>query len=378
MISDPLGMDSRLFYLDGKNNYNNPCPMHADAATPEARDNAAEWLAHIVDMLGAEASGMVTLRPDGGHDLVVDGLSARAIAEYRDRYGRLDPLPTLLAARPAGRALVIDTTTHPAYVAQREFSAGYLRPHGIDHIIAAQWQQPDGGRRFIGVQRFHGSAPFTIEQGKELDRIIRHWRIGSAHPPPQGLGKWSARAADCRRRCDIAAQLAIALVVVDAHLDVVWANPAAREEQGSVWSVLFGGCGKNSADFAAGRRLQELTHTCLRQYARAEALVVATDGTWFATATPLDGKPGLVLLRLTAVRQLGRGIRARLQRLFGLTPAEADMTEILAKGESLEAIAEVRGVSVDTVRTQLRTVFKKTGMHRQAELVSAVGRLAQG
>jgi len=52
------------------------------------------------------------------------------------------------------------------------------------------------------------------------------------------------------------------------------------------------------------------------------------------------------------------------------------MTARLANGESLEAIAEARSVCVDTVRTQLRTVFKKTGTHRQGELVCAVGRLA--
>jgi DNA-binding CsgD family transcriptional regulator len=64
------------------------------------------------------------------------------------------------------------------------------------------------------------------------------------------------------------------------------------------------------------------------------------------------------------MHHLGRGVRGRLQRLFGLTPAEAEMTARLANGESLEAIAEARNVCVNTVRTQLRTVFKKTGTHR--------------
>ena len=52
------------------------------------------------------------------------------------------------------------------------------------------------------------------------------------------------------------------------------------------------------------------------------------------------------------------------------------MTARLANGESLETIAEARCVCIDTVRAQLRTVFKKTGTHRQGELVCAVGRLA--
>jgi DNA-binding CsgD family transcriptional regulator len=338
----------------------------------------AEWLAHIADLLGAEASGLVTLRPDGSHHLIAEGLDERAIAEYRDYYCRLDPLPVLLAERPAGRALVIDTTTHPAYATQRELSARYLRPHGIGHVIAAQWRQPDGSLRIVGVQRFRGSAPYSIADGKELDRFIHHWRVGNALPPPQGFAVRSGGGAEARRNCDIAAQLGIPLVVVDTHLALVWANPAAREEPGSVWTALLDGRSKHPAEFAIRRHLLELVLACLRQRAEAEALVQAVDGTWFAHSCPLAGKPGLALLRLTAVHRLGHGIRGRLQRLFGLTLAEADMTALLAQGHSLEAIAMARRVSVDTVRSQLRTVFRKTGMHRQGELVCAVGRLAEG
>lgn len=122
--------------------------------------------------------------------------------------------------------------------------------------------------------------------------------------------------------------------------------------------------------------MQNLVSATLRQRAESEVLLTAPDDTWFANAAPLNGKPGLALLRMTAMHHLGKGIRWRLQRLFGLTPAEAEMTELLANGESLESIAEVRDVSVDTVRSQLRTVFKKTGMPRQGELVCVVGSLA--
>jgi len=44
----------------------------------------------------------------------------------------------------------------------------------------------------------------------------------------------------------------------------------------------------------------------------------------------------------------------------------------------MEAIAEARCVCVDTVRAQLRTVFKKTGTHRQGELVCLAGKLGNG
>jgi len=342
--------------------------------TSLATDNsAALWLAHIADMLGAEASGMLSLHPDGRHDLITNGHSESAIAEYRDHYSRLDPLSSLLAERPDGRAIVLDTTSHPAYVAQRELCNDYLRPHGIDHVIAAQWRQPDGTLRVVGVQRYHGTEPFSITLGKELDRLIHHWRIGSAIPSPAGF---AARPGDSRRHCDIAAQLSLPLVVVDSRLVIAWANPAAREEQSSAWTAIFDRRTKNSAQIAIRRQLQALVAASLRQRTESEALVVAADNTWFTAATPLNGKPDLALLRLTAMHHLGHGVRRRLQRLFGLTPAEAEMTARLANGESLETIAEARCVCIDTVRAQLRTVFKKTGTHRQGELVCAVGRLA--
>lgn len=165
-------------------------------------------------------------------------------------------------------------------------------------------------------------------------------------------------------------------MVVDAHLAILWANPAAHEGRGSVWTALFDGRTQHPAELHIRRNLLELVLACLGQRAEAESMLPAADGTWLAIAAPLQGKPGLALLRLTAMHRLGRCIRGRLQRLFGLTPSEAEMTALLAQGQSLEAIAAARGVCLDTVRTQLRAVFKKTGMHRQGELVSAVGRLA--
>jgi DNA-binding CsgD family transcriptional regulator len=58
-----------------------------------------------------------------------------------------------------------------------------------------------------------------------------------------------------------------------------------------------------------------------------------------------------------------------LHVLFDLTPAEAALARRLMQGETLRSIAGSRGVSFDTLRTQLKSVFSKTGAHRQASLV---------
>ena len=53
---------------------------------------------------------------------------------------------------------------------------------------------------------------------------------------------------------------------------------------------------------------------------------------------------------------------------FELTPAECRVAEAIANGVSLNAFARQNGLSVHTVRNQLKTVFAKTGVSRQLEL----------
>lgn len=60
---------------------------------------------------------------------------------------------------------------------------------------------------------------------------------------------------------------------------------------------------------------------------------------------------------------------ATLQRLYGLTAAEARVALLTLRGAGLRPVAEELSVSVSTVRIQLQRVFEKTGTHRQAALV---------
>jgi len=59
-----------------------------------------------------------------------------------------------------------------------------------------------------------------------------------------------------------------------------------------------------------------------------------------------------------------------LERLYDLTTSEAILARSLAQGLTLEDAAANRGISDETARTQLKSLFEKTGCHRQAELVA--------
>jgi len=64
-----------------------------------------------------------------------------------------------------------------------------------------------------------------------------------------------------------------------------------------------------------------------------------------------------------------------IQNLFDLTPAEARIARSIAEQQTAEDMAQQFGVSVDTVRTQIKSTLKKTGLHRQTELASLLARV---
>lgn len=85
------------------------------------------------------------------------------------------------------------------------------------------------------------------------------------------------------------------------------------------------------------------------------------------------------LLLITPVDRKAVPTAEVLQGLFDLTPAEARVARGIALGKSVEGISLAHGTSRETVRKQLAAVLGKTGLARQAELVSLLsGKVAAG
>jgi DNA-binding CsgD family transcriptional regulator len=84
-----------------------------------------------------------------------------------------------------------------------------------------------------------------------------------------------------------------------------------------------------------------------------------------------DGGPELVLLLQGPVRDCAPS-QSRLMQVFGVTPAEAKLITYLIDGLTLTAAAAALGVSRNTARAQLASVFAKTGVNRQAQLIKLV------
>lgn len=92
-----------------------------------------------------------------------------------------------------------------------------------------------------------------------------------------------------------------------------------------------------------------------------------------ARAPFLFGRALLMLIDLDA-RPVPAG--ASLMQLFGLTRREADLAVHLAGGLGLPEAADRLGITRETARSHLRSVFSKTETGRQAELVGLLQRAA--
>jgi DNA-binding CsgD family transcriptional regulator len=57
-------------------------------------------------------------------------------------------------------------------------------------------------------------------------------------------------------------------------------------------------------------------------------------------------------------------------KIFGLTPSEAKLACIIVRGASPDIAARELKISRETARNQLKSVFAKTGTHRQSALVA--------
>lgn len=63
-----------------------------------------------------------------------------------------------------------------------------------------------------------------------------------------------------------------------------------------------------------------------------------------------------------------------LASLYGLTQREQEIMHLLMLGNSTEAVADKLGISLNTVRTHSKNLYRKLGIHAKAELVELLNR----
>lgn len=174
------------------------------------------------------------------------------------------------------------------------------------------------------------------------------------------------------------ASMRMGAILVTREARVVYLNDAGREALGGPLGLVLRGDAVAAVAPDARRKLAAaLGNACRAPFVDGAVLLAPTDG---GVPKPLRvlsmeriaGLPrrideGLALLCIASVRQ-GPPEAPMLAQLFGLTATEAALMAAVAGGERLHQCAARRGVSLATVRAQLRNVFVKTGAATQADL----------
>ena len=82
-----------------------------------------------------------------------------------------------------------------------------------------------------------------------------------------------------------------------------------------------------------------------------------------------DGAILVLITRSDRTAAISAGV---LRSAYGLSVAEALLAEALVAGKTLAEYGAIKGLSRNTLRNQLASIFDKTGTNRQAELVARV------
>jgi DNA-binding CsgD family transcriptional regulator len=80
-------------------------------------------------------------------------------------------------------------------------------------------------------------------------------------------------------------------------------------------------------------------------------------------------RPTAAVVFVTDPLRRERPAQEVLRALYGLTPAEGRVALLLGDGHAPRKIANMVGVADSTVRSQIKSIFSKTGVKRQGELI---------
>lgn len=124
-----------------------------------------------------------------------------------------------------------------------------------------------------------------------------------------------------------------------------------------------------------------IAEACHQLSPRSEAILVRRQGRspLLVSVAPVRETDGgrWALVLINSVDSLGGEVLIRLQRLFRLSRAEAEIAAAITTGVSIGDIAKARRVTEGTVRTQVKSLASKLGCRRQAEIAVLVKTVSQ-
>ena len=307
--------------------------------------------------------------------VVSAGYEQKHIDDYVSHYARINPWKRHMGQMPLLRSAISDAVFPSALFRDHEFYQGFLAEVGEAESAAAIKLYQNAARSS------HLSFLYGERMADTYNRTVRRFLSGmAAH-----LGNAVAISADFEAArqplstiSGLVHQFQAAGFLLDPNGSVQEVNERGLQllEQKSVVSLT----GRDELQIAnpeASLRLRQVLGTREVTPPVAQAANDAPSAWRFLQFPQTVRDPRLAWLEgggKWVVALFGSSRVARLlgtrTEAFGLTRQETNVAAALVDGLTTREIADAFGVSIETVRHHLKSIFVKTDTHRQAELVS--------
>lgn len=347
------------------------CVLDQDAWLPLLRA--------LVDDCGRQMGALLfwDQRDNGPRASEINLCDPAVISGYNREFHTIDPSRGFMVNRAVGNWYHDIRDFGAAQIARDPYYQEFQRPHGMLNVSCLKLHEQAESGIYLSVLTSL-DAPYPGQQAQHLlQRLSPHLlRAARMFEQVNGLRRELATR-------DLLLDLHPApLWLLDGDARVLFCNQAAQALLAQPKAPLLE---------RFGRLLGRACNTGLQALIRQAA---GHDGKRRAGWLRLDGADGGELLvapvsaeaaynrtfqrplvLLTLPRQAASG--SLLAELFGLTPAEKRLGELLLQGLTVDECARHLQVSINTVRTQLRALFRKTHTSRQSELVNLLARLGK-
>lgn len=307
---------------------------------------------------------------------------------YTAHFARVSPLrPIMFKRENIGRAVACHQAMAPAEFENSEFYTDYLSDYDIRYVLGSVFKVGEGTAAYIAVHRSRRAGAFENEQIAALQNLLPHlglaYRIRSQFV---GMGRYediSQQYLDAKNK---------GLICLDRHCRIVSMNREAERILTLNDGLSYLQDRFQTQNREDDQRLAQMIARCSQADMLPAESRNAVGGSLLLRRS--DGKPHYNLWIFPVIgrnahfedNQIAAAIEitdplAR-QRVpaqsalagFNLTKAELRLAEALIVGGQLKDIATRFNVSVNTLKVQRRSLYRKIGATRHFDLLSLVHR----
>lgn len=328
------------------------------------------WQQLVEDIAATTASDVATLFYHDAHRAtgaitLATGIPDDAMRDYAAHFAPLNPWMKQVAATPICEGIVGERIVAANDFRRSEYYCDFLRGYGQESGVGVTVRRDDGCYFLFSLLSGDTDADRNLERASYLTAIAPHLRRVSGY---------------YRRQANVLAEASgIATVTVNEFARVVHASErgAVALGRGEILRIDAGGMvyftdSEANAAFRQALNMRGDGQAVRRCRTGDTEIIFARFGETHGSAIFLGGAVTIMLDErpMPTPAEASRHIALR----HALTTAELRVLEGIVAGYTIAGIAARNGLSRETIRSQLKAIYAKTGTDNQAALV----RLAVG